>query len=53
MTIPRRQFLYQVAGAAALPAMSRIAGGAILSDAAGAHHRSPDMWSEVRRPTPY
>jgi len=26
MTIPRRQFLYQVAGAAALPAMSRIAG---------------------------
>jgi len=26
MTIPRRQFLYQVAGAAALPAVSRIAG---------------------------
>ena len=39
MKLPRRQFLHLAAGAAALPAVSRIAQGASLSDAAGALHR--------------
>ena len=38
MKLPRRQFLHLAAGAAALPAVWRIA-GANLSVAAGAHHR--------------
>ena len=39
MKLPRRQFLHLAAGAAALPAVSRLRMGANLSDAAGAHHR--------------
>ena len=39
MKLPRRQFLHLAAGAAALPAVSRIARAQDLSDAAGAHHR--------------
>ena len=39
MKLPRRKFLHLAAGAAALPAVSRIRMGASLSDAAGAHHR--------------
>ena len=39
MKLPRRQFLHLAAGAAALPAVSRIRMGASLSDAAGAHRR--------------
>ena len=42
MKLPhRRQFLHLAAGAAVLPAVSRIAGAQSLSDAAGAHHRRP------------
>ena len=39
MKLPHREFLHLAAGAAALPAVSRIAMGADLSDAAGAHDR--------------
>ena len=39
MKLPRRQFLHLAAGAAALPAVSRIRMGASLSDATGAHCR--------------
>ena len=39
MKLPRRKFLHLAAGAAALPAVSRIAMGANLSDAAGALDR--------------
>ena len=45
MKLPRRNFLHLAAGAAALPAVSHIAMGAILSDAAGA----PDRRSCARR----
>ena len=37
MKLPRRKFLHLAAGAAALPALPRLAAGASLSDAAGAH----------------
>ena len=39
MKLPRRKFLHLAAGAAALPAVSRLRVGASLSVAAGAHHR--------------
>ena len=46
MKLPRRrQFLHLAAGAAALPAVSRGAWGASLSDAAGAM----DCWVSARR----
>ena len=37
MKLPRRRFLHLAAGAAALPAVSRVRKGASLSVAAGAH----------------
>ena len=49
MKLPRRQFLHLAAGAAALPAVSRIRKGASLSDAAGAHRRWLSAWR--REPT--
>ena len=39
MKLPRRRFLHLAAGAAALPAVSRIAWAQDLSDAAGALDR--------------
>ena len=50
MKLPRRKFLHLAAGAAALPALSRNAECAILSDAAGAHPLVGDP--ACRRPYP-
>ncbi len=41
MKLPRRKFLHLAAGAAALPAVSRIARAQAYPIAAGAHHRRP------------
>ena len=48
MKLPRRQFLHLAAGAAALPAVSRIARAQSLSDAAGAVDRRLWRWRSTR-----
>ena len=48
MKFPRRRFLHLATGAAALPALPRRV-GAVLSDAAGAHHRSFSCWPGNRQ----